>query len=337
MLETSARLLRLLGLLQSQRFWSGAGLAERLEVTERTLRRDVARLRSLGYPVEATAGVAGGYQLGVGGSLPPLLLDDDEALAVALGLRSALTGSVAGIEDAAMRALSKLDPLLPPRLRRRVRALQSAVSAPSFAGPTVAADLLARVAGDCRDHHCLRFEYVDAQGRPSKRHVEPHGVVFMHPRWYLAAWDRVREDWRTFRIDRMAKPRTEAQRFVPRPLPDGDATRYVHRSVSSGGYDHHARVVLHAPLETLAARLPPQVGTLTQLGPDRCLFATASDCLHSLAVYIGLFGVDFEVQEPSALIEHLAALHQRIGRALEASATTPARDADPSNAAKITY
>jgi predicted DNA-binding transcriptional regulator YafY len=316
MLQTSARLLRLLTLLQTRRFWSGADLAERLEVTERTVRRDMERLRSLGYPVLATAGVAGGYQLGAGGSLPPLLLDDDEAMAVALGLRSALTGSIAGMEEAAVRALSKLDPLLPPRLRRRVRALQSAVSALAFGGPTVQADVLTCVAGACRDERLLRFHYADAQGRESKRHVEPHGLVYVHPRWYLAAWDLVREAWRTFRIDRVSRPQTEERRFVSRPIPGGDAAAYIHRTVVQSGYDYQARIVLHAPLDQLSLRLSPAVGKLTALGPDRCLFETSGDCLHKLAVHIGLFGVEFEVQEPPALVDHLRVLKERLERAL---------------------
>src|SRR6266545_2546717 len=209
MLETSARLLRLLSLLQARRDWSGPDLADRLGVSARTVRRDVERLRSLGYPVHATSGTAGGYRLGAGAALPPLLLDDDEAVAVAVGLRTAAGGSVAGIEETSVRALVKLEQVLPSRLRHRVNALwTSTVPVPVPGdGATVDAEVLTAIAGACRDHQRLRFDYRDHGGSASVRTVEPHRLVCWGRRWYLLAWDTDRNDWRTFRVDRL-QPRT---------------------------------------------------------------------------------------------------------------------------------
>src|SRR5271154_6956728 len=203
MLETSARLLRLLSLFQARRYWSGAQLSERLDVTPRTLRRDVDRLRSLGYPVNSTSGTAGGYQLGAGATLPPLLLDNDEAVAVAVGLRTAASGAVSGIEEASVRALAKLQQVLPSRLRRRVAALHSFIEPMANTGPTVDAETLTSIAGACRDYEKLRFTYRSRDGAASEREVEPHRLVHTGRRWYLAAWDSGRNDWRTFRVDRI--------------------------------------------------------------------------------------------------------------------------------------
>src|SRR5580658_2572001 len=197
MLETSARLLELLSLFQAQRYWSGASLCERLEVTARTLRRDVDRLRRLGYPVKSTSGTAGGYQLGAGATLPPLLLDDDEAVAVAVGLRTAASGTVTGIEEASVRALSKLEQVLPARLRHRVAALHAFIVPLIGAGPTVDANALSAIAGACRDCEKLHFKYRSRDGAPSTREVEPHRLVHTGRRWYLAAWDTERDNWRT--------------------------------------------------------------------------------------------------------------------------------------------
>src|SRR5579862_7093394 len=183
MLQTSARLLRLLSLFQAQRYWSGAELSVRLDVTGRTLRRDVDRLRSLGYPVHSTSGVAGGYQLGAGATLPPLLLDDDEAVAVALGLRTSAVGGVSGLEEASVRALLKLEQVLPPRLRGRVAAVHGFVVPLQGHGPSVDAERLSIIANSCRDHECIRFTYHDRKGAPSVRTVEPHRLVHTGYRW----------------------------------------------------------------------------------------------------------------------------------------------------------
>lgn len=260
MIETSARLLRLLSLLQARRFWRGADLAERLEITERTLRRDVDRLRTLGYPVQSTAGVAGGYQLGQGASLPPLALDDDEALATTIALRTVASGSVARIEDAALRALVKLEQVLPQRVQRRVDAW-SHVVALGASPHAVDMDLLAEIANACRDHRALRFRYSDRARVEQERHVEPCGLVHAGPRWYLVAWDTARRDFRTFRVDRIARPISLEGAFLPRPPPDGDLATYVSRSVSTAAYQVQASVIVRAPIEALRDRISPSTST----------------------------------------------------------------------------
>jgi predicted DNA-binding transcriptional regulator YafY len=209
MSETSSRLLELLSLLQARRDWPGAELAERLEVSGRTIRRDIERLRALGYPVESLTGPAGGYRLRAGTAMPPLLLDEDEAIAIAVGLRTAARASVTGIEETSIRALVKLEQVLPAHLRRRVSALGSATIAPPVTGPTVDPQHLTVIAAACRESECLRFTYRSRDGSESRREVEPHSLVILGRRWYLVAWDRGREDWRTFRIDRLAAPGVE--------------------------------------------------------------------------------------------------------------------------------
>jgi predicted DNA-binding transcriptional regulator YafY len=318
-LETSARLLRLLSLLQARRHWSGSALAQRLEVTERTIRRDVSRLRGLGYPVSASAGVAGGYQLDAGAKLPPLLLDDEEALAVALGLRTAAVGAVAGIEEAALQALAKLEQVLPTRVRRRVKELHAAVVPLHMAAPRVSPDLLSSLASACRNNERVRFRYEDGSGRPSERHVEPHGLVHSGSRWYLVCWDVDREDWRTFRADRIRpKVRTEAG-FVPRAVPGGDLAGYVSQSVGSSAYTYQARVLLHAPLQVVAERIHPLAGRLEAAGEQRCVLETGSHSLEVLGFHLALIGVEFEVQSPPELLEHLRTLAGRLTRAASQS------------------
>jgi predicted DNA-binding transcriptional regulator YafY len=316
MLQTSARLLRLLSLLQSRRYWAGADLAERLEVTGRTLRRDIDRLRSLGYPVQSTSGMAGGYRLGAGAALPPLLLDDDEAVAVSVGLRTAAGGTVSGMEEAAVRAIAKLEQVLPSRLRRRVAALHSAIVPFANAGPTVDPNTLSVLAGACRDQERVRFQYSARDGEPSSRTVEPHGLVHTGRRWYLVAWDIARKDWRTFRLDRIhPKPSTGA-RFVPRDPPDGDLRAYVSRSVSTAPYPFRAQVVLRAPIATMAQRVSPSMGLLQVIDADSCLLHVGANTLDSLAATIAFLGVDFEVREPLELLAHLQGMVERLSRAL---------------------
>src|SRR3954467_15558360 len=227
MLETSSRLLDLLSLLQARRDWPGPELAERLEVSRRTIRRDVDRLRALGYPVESLTGPAGGYRLRAGAALPPLLLDEEEAIAIAVGLGTAARASVTGIEDASIRALVKLEQVLPAHLRRRVTALGSATIAAPAPGPTVDPQHLTTIAAACRDTECIRFGYRSRDGTETRREVEPHSLVNLGRRWYLVGWDRDREDWRTFRIDRLSHPRPTGARFTPRTVPAKDAAAYV--------------------------------------------------------------------------------------------------------------
>lgn len=315
MLETSARLLRLLSLFQARRYWSGAELSDRLEVTARTLRRDVDRLRSLGYPVNSTSGAAGGYQLGAGATLPPLLLDDDEAVAVAVGLRTAASGTVAGIEEASISALSKLEQVLPSRLRRRVTALHSFIVPLTGVGPAVDAETLSVLAGACRDCAKLRFGYHSRAGAESMREVEPHRLVHTGRRWYLAAWDVARNDWRTFRVDRIEPGISTGARFAPRNAPEGDFAAYVSRSVSYSPYPHRAEVILSASMQAAAERIPQAVGVLEPLGENTCVLRTGACSLEMLCVHLALIGFDFEVREPPELIERMRALSERFKRA----------------------
>lgn len=316
MLETSARLLRLLSLLQARRFWSGAELADRLHVTDRTLRRDVDRLRTLGYPVEATPGVAGGYQLGAGAALPPLLLEDDEALAISVGLRTA-GHRVGGMEDASLRALVKLERVLPPRLRRRADALRASIVQLDTSGPRIDSDVLTELATARQEHLECCFDYVARGKESSRRTVAPAGLVHTGFHWYLVAWDVNRSDWRTFRVDRISGAVELGGRAVPRPLPeDGDLRRYVSRSVSSDVYEYQAKILFHAPLEVVAERVSPSTGLLERVHDQGCRLLTGGRSWYELAVHLTLVGVDFEVEDPPELLTYLRSLHERLGRAV---------------------
>jgi predicted DNA-binding transcriptional regulator YafY len=315
MLETSARLLRLLSLFQAQRYWSGADLAARLEVTARTLRRDVDRLRSLGYPVNSTSGAAGGYQLGAGATLPPLLLDDEEAVAVAVGLRTAASGTVTGIEEASLRALSKLQQVLPERLRRRVTALHSYILPLAGPGPSVDAETLSLIAGACRDNEMLRFSYTGRNAAATEREVEPHRLVHTGRRWYIVAWDVGRANWRTFRIDRIGRRPLTGARFAPRQPPDGDFAAYALRSVAFAAHLYRARVILHAPAEAVTERIPPGAGLVEATGEHTCVLHTGASSLDTLSVYLALIGFEFEVEEPPELVDRIRWLAERFTRA----------------------
>jgi predicted DNA-binding transcriptional regulator YafY len=314
MLQTSARLLRLLTLLQARRAWTGRELVERLEVTDRTLRRDVDRLRSLGYPVHSTSGIAGGYSLGAGAALPPLMLDDEEGVAVAVALQTAAGGSVAGIEDAAQRALAKLEQVFPTRLRRRLKAMRSSIVRLGGSGPQVEMGAVATLAAACADSHAVAFAYRDHAGSVTQRSVEPHRVVHMDRRWYLVAWDKQRTAWRTFRLDRVGSI-VSGPAFTPRSAPDEDVAAYVTRSVSMAPYREQARVVLHATLEAMRERVPPSAGRLEAIDAERCRFHTASSTLESMAVWLGMLSVDFEVEDPPELRDHLRRVAKRFARA----------------------
>ncbi|WP_433575172.1 helix-turn-helix transcriptional regulator [Nocardia brasiliensis] len=315
MLETSARLLRLLSLLQLHRDWTGPALAARLEVSTRTIRTDIERLRTLGYPVHATPGVAGGYRLGAGSALPPLLLDDDEAVAVAVGLATAANGAVTGIEETSVRALVKLQQVLPARLRHRVTTLTSAtVHAPEFQRTTVDAAVLTAVAGAIRASEQLRFDYETHAGTPSRRAVEPHRMVHFRGRWYLVAWDPGRADWRTFRVDRIVPKTPNGPRFAPREMSEAEIADRVQRGVGAATWRYRATVRMAAPAPAIRAKLPPAV-SVTADGPDHCVVQAGSDNPRMLAHYLGLADVDFEVLDGPELVEQLLATAERFRRA----------------------
>jgi len=317
MLEASARLLHLLSLLQAKPSWTGPELVVRLEVSARTVRNDIERLRRLGYPVHASPGAAGGYRLGAGARLPPLLLDDDEAVAVAVGLLTVAGRGVSGAAETSVRALAKLEQVLPSRLGRRVKALQASTVPFDSWGPTVDAETLTAIAGACRDRVRLRFAYRGRDGTATRRLVEPNRLVHTGRRWYLAAWDCDREDWRSFRVDRIEPHPATDRRFEPREPPYGDAAKYVARSISSQRDRYQATVILHAPLEAVADRVPHAVGTLEAIDDRSCLLRTGSGWLGGLAVYIADIGVDFTVVDPPEFATRVRELAGKFTRAVE--------------------
>lgn len=317
MLSTSTRLLRLLSLLLARRHWTGRELAERLEIHPRTLRRDIDRLRQLGYPIRASSGVEGGYAFRPGHELPPLLLDDDEALAAAIALRTATAGTVRGIEESALRALVKLEQVMPTRLRRRVDALRSAIEPLGRSGPSVDAGVLATIAAACRDQLRIRFAYVDRSQVATTRLVEPQGVVHADNRWYLVAWDPARDDWRTFRIDRIQDAPQVEGHFTPRAAPHGDLRQYVSHSLAMGSYPEQARIILHAPLDTMAQRIPPGAGLLEHIDAQRCLFSCGAYDMDYVVFWVLALNVDFEILEPTVLSERLRHAASRLQRCLQ--------------------
>lgn len=314
MLNTSARLLRLLTLLESRREWSGSRLAERLEVSARTVRNDMTKLRALGYPVEAAPGVAGGYRLASGAAMPPLLLEDDEAVAVAVALRSSAGGGVSGIEETSVRALVKLEQVFPTRLRRRVNALQAYTVAVSPTGPTVDPHVLATIAAACRDNELIRMDYRKHDGTETTRSVEPYRLVHLGKRWYLVAWDRDRHAWRTFRVDRMQISQQTGPHFTPRDLPAEDIAAYVTRSIRSAPLKYEARVIVKASAQVIAERVPRDL-VVEPIDGETCVVHAKSNSVEMLALYLGMLDADFTVTEPPELVARLGTLAERYAAA----------------------
>jgi predicted DNA-binding transcriptional regulator YafY len=312
--ETTGRVLQLLGLLQSRRVWTGEELAERLGVTTRCVRRDIERLRDLGYPVQASRGHGGGYQLGPGVALPPLLLDPDEAVAMAVCLRLAAGGSVAGVGDAALRALSKLDQVMPARLRSQVSAVHDATVTltPSADSPVepVALMMLARA---CRDREHVTAGYVDRSGTATARRLEPYQLVTTGRRWYLLAYDRDRQDWRSLRLDRMSDVRALGSTFTPRPAPG--AAAFVQRSISASPYRYVARVRYAAPQDVVAQHFSPSSVSVEADGPNACVVTTGADDPQRMALYLALVGCEFEVLEPPEVVDAVRVVAARLARA----------------------
>jgi predicted DNA-binding transcriptional regulator YafY len=315
-MSDAARLLRLLSLLQTPREWPGSELAARLGVTPRTVRRDVDRLRDLGYPVEASMGVLGGYRLGAGAAMPPLLLDDEEAVAIAVGLRVAARQPVAGIAEASLRALAKLQQVLPPRLARRVSSLTSATSAPASYAALVDPGQLTSVAIAVSARERVRFTYVANENVASKRHVEPVQLVALGRRWYLLAFDVERDDWRTFRLDRVSSAMATGARFAPRVPPGGDAAAFVTRQMYDTAPTFSARAILRLPVELARARLADFAGELVALDDGSCSWRSAEDTVEYLGFRLTSLGCEFVVEGPEELVAHLRGLGERIGRAV---------------------
>ncbi|QWF85045.1 helix-turn-helix transcriptional regulator [Amycolatopsis sp. CA-230715] len=314
MANTSARMLRLLSLLQTHRYWPGSELAGKLEVSERTLRRDVERLRDLGYPVDANRGVAGGYQLQSGAAMPPLLLDDEEAVAIAVGLRTAASGAVDGVEETSVRALTKVIQVMPPRLRRRVDALRSFTVRTAWnAGPAVDAGALTVLAQACRDDERLRFTYTARAGERTERLVEPHRLVSLSGRWYLVGWDAERHDWRTFRVDRLAEPRATGHRFRQRELPGGDAGAFVRDRISSASQPHELTVTLRTSADAVPAEVR-RWGEFTDLGDGSCRLVMKVDSFDWPILLLAAVGAEFEVDGPPEFAEYVKETGERFVR-----------------------
>lgn len=310
---TSSRLLRLLSLLQTPRDWTGSELAERLEVSARTIRNDIERLRALGYPVHATRGSVGGYRLEAGASMPPLLLEDEEAVAVALGLRMATSGGVSGLGETSLRALAKLEQVLPPRLRRQVATLQdvTVVAHPRRANTTVDPAMLTELARLARERFGVRFDYADRTATVSRRRVEPYRVVSAGMRWYLVGWDLDRADWRTFRVDRMSPGLSPAARFQARPLTDADVQALVTRGIPPEARRHQATVRVQSPAAEIVERFGRWIGTVTAVTDETCEIVLGADRVEDLAFWLGQLGAEFTVDGPPELVAHLRALASR--------------------------
>jgi len=310
MLETSARLLKLLALLQQRARWTGDELAARLDITTRTLRKDIDRLRTLGYPVDSARGTGGYYQLGVGTTLPPLLLDDDEAVAIVVGLGAAR--GLRGIDETADRARAKLEQVLPHHLRRRVAALREALehgptnTDSNVDDPEVDPALLSTIADAIRDHESLRILEDD---EPCT--VEPYKLVTWQRRWYVVARDPATDMWAPHRLDRITLRTPNGRRFTPTPLPGEDYTGLVAREVARAGWAVHTRITVHASAEQVLARINPAVGVVEPVSDTECVLVTGGDSVEIVAVYIGMLGYDFTATSPPALLRHLARLASR--------------------------
>jgi predicted DNA-binding transcriptional regulator YafY len=316
--NTSTRTLRLLSLLQTHRYWPGAELAQRLGVSLRTLRRDIDRLRELGYPVEAQRGLEGGYQLAAGAALPPLAVDDDEAVALAVGLRAAAQSGIAGIEAASIRAFTKVVQVMPRRLRRRVDTLRTVTLTTAWgSAPGVDAEALTTVAQACRDEERMSFSYTARGGEKSARHIEPHRLVTLGRRWYLVAYDLGRHDWRSFRLDRLEDPRATGQRFRPRELPAEDAASFVRTSIENIPGVYTVEALVHASAAKVRA-IVGRYGRVEELDGGRCRLHMTVDSLDWPAFALGSVGAEFELLRPPELVEYIHEWAARFERA-----TTP--------------
>ncbi|OLF15954.1 helix-turn-helix transcriptional regulator [Actinophytocola xanthii] len=317
MANTSSRMLRLLSLLQTHRFWPGGELADRLDVSVRTLRRDIDRLRELGYPVEAQRGVDGGYQLAAGAALPPLVVDDEEAVALAVGLQSSAHSAVEGIAESSVRVLAKVVQVMPVRLRRRVEALRAMTVPLDWQGSSEAGvdpGVLTTVALACRDSERLHFSYRAAGGELTERDVEPYRLVRVGRRWYLVAYDLGRHDWRSFRVDRLTGLGRTGARFRPRTLPATDAAEFVRERLENLPRSYQVEVLVELP----AADARQRVGrwaTFEELDQNRSRLRMTTVSLDWAVMALGVLAADFQVLGPPELLEEVHAWGARFVRA----------------------
>ncbi|WP_399345359.1 helix-turn-helix transcriptional regulator [Umezawaea sp. Da 62-37] len=319
MLETSARLLELLSLLQLKRDWTSSELANRLDVSTRTVRADIGKLRSLGYPVNARPGVSGGYRLAAGTAMPPLLLDDDEAVAVAVGLGAVATQGL-GVEETSLTALAKLEQVLPSRLRRRVESVREAMSVVPGAGPSLDLSVLGAVAAAIRGHEQLRFGYTKPGGDEESRHTEPQRLVSWGTLWYLLAWDLDRDDWRIFRVDRMVTPAPTGARFRPRAIPGDSVVEYVVGRISKGTSKYRARVLVHAPADTVTTKIHIPVG-IEVVDESTCHVELGFDDPDRVALWMAQLDFDIEVIDGDELAVAFDRLATRFRRAADGIST----------------
>ncbi|MGH9082051.1 MAG: helix-turn-helix transcriptional regulator [Acidimicrobiales bacterium] len=301
MIESSTRLLRLLAVLQSRPWWVGRELAERIGVTPRTVRRDVAKLRELGYAVDAVSGSTGGYRLRAGSSIPPLMLEGDEATAIALSLRLATAHRGTELEASASSALAKLERLLAPGLGRQVTALREATVTLPDAAPTVSPEMLARLAEVCRAGHRVTFEHRSRTGEVTLRHIDPYRLVHSGRHWYVVAFDRDRDDWRTFRADRIDDLRSAQIPYVPRSAPEVEA--FVARSVAVAPYHWQARVRIAAPIAVVAEQVRTDSGVLESAGAEACILTVGSNSLDQIVAHVAALGHEFAILDPPELVD----------------------------------
>lgn len=316
-------MLELLSLLQNGRAWPGDELAARLNTSPRTLRRDLERLRDLGYPVRSSRGPGGSYQLVAGRAMPPLLLSDEEAVATVVGLRFAALAQIDGATGAAEAALRKLEHVLPPRLRYRMEAVSASTDAVSRATQTLDLGTLQLLATAAHTHHDVRFSYTNRAGESSQRRVEPYRQVLFGRRWYLLAWDLERCDWRTFRLDRINALTIPGRTFAPRELPPDGAVSFV-RSHARGPITRYQGVVrFAAPLALVSERLMAEAGSLEAIGADNCRYVTAPDSWEWLAITLAMVGVPYSIEGPPGLISCSRQLAERISLAAGGSTQAP--------------
>lgn len=315
--DMTARMLRLLSLLQTRREWSGADLADRLDVTVRTVRRDIDRLRELGYPVDSARGHAGGYRLTSGSDLPPLLLDDEEAVAIAVALRT-VAGGLTGIEETALRALAKLEQVLPGRLRGQVTALQSSLAGITWEeqGPRADPALLAALAVACRDHEIITFDYTTRQGAATRRRVEPCHLVDSGGLWYLIAHDTDKDDWRLFRLDRLTDATPTGRRVLPRPTPGDDPAAFVASRLSAAPTRYRAIATIHAPADHIRARTRGLATRLTPIDEHTCRLDASGDHLPRIAQTLAGLDCDYTLDADPEVIDHLRTTAHRALRAM---------------------
>lgn len=298
--DTTVRLLRVLSLLQSRQQWTGHELAQRLGVSARTVRADIHRLRALDYDVDSCPGVAGGYRLQAGATLPPLHLDDDEAIAVAVGLRTAATAGLDGIAEHAARATAKLERLLPSRLRSRLRTVSATTETVPHTRDLLAPEVFEAITTAIDRHEQLRLDYTDRHRSASRRHTEPHHMVHVSGRCYLVAYDLDRQDWRSYRADRLDPKTPTGPQFTPRPLPGPDLATFVTRGRMAALWSYSAQILIAAPAETVAARIPTSVWVVRPADRHTSVLEAGAQSPQLLAAYLAAMDLDFYVDAHTA-------------------------------------